>query len=270
MGQAAPQTQPAAAPPVQEPAAPPEAAPAQPAGPAKIIVLPFDTVGGKPTDSWIARSIQESVLTDLMTFSRSQVVPSHAPAADAAAAADLGHKLGARYVVFGQVHVNDGALRVTGQIVSTENDSVVGTLKATGSMNSLFTLEDVLSNEARGAMGRLEAPQTASAVPPQQPPAIQATGPVQVVPYPQDTGVPYQGTYDATPTYPVAPYDSGYPGDYGDYYPNYPYFYGGIGFGGRGFGGRGFGGRGIGGRGIGIHGGGGGHVGGGHGGGGHR
>jgi len=253
-----PQTQPAATPLELVQAAPVEAAPAQPAQPAKIVVLPFELVGGKPGDTWLARSIQQSVLTDLLTASRSQVVTSVAPAADIAGAADLGHKLGARYVVFGQVHVNENALRVTGQIVSTGTDSVVGTLKATGTMNDLFTLEDVLGNETRGAVGRLEGTQTASAVPPQQPPAIQ-----QVVPYPQDTGAPYPGVYDTSP---VAPYDSGYPYDYypDTYYPYYPYFYGGVGFG-RGFHGRGIGGRGIGG---GVHGGGG-RVGGGHAGG-HR
>ncbi len=267
---AAPQTQPAAA------------VPAQPAQPAKIVVLPFETVGGKPGDAWIARSIQQSVLTDLMTASRSQVLSSVAPAADSAAAAELGHKLGARYVVFGQVHVNENSMRVTGQIVSTDTDSVVGTLKATGAMNDLFTLEDVLSNEARGAVARLEGP--ASAIASQQPPAIQATGPVQVVPYPQDSAVPYAGAYDASPAYPIAPYDGGYPYDYypNAYYPYAPlYFYGGIGFG-RGFRGHSFGGRGglgggLHGGGLGGHGGGlgghggiGGHAGGGHGGGGHR
>jgi TolB-like protein len=273
---AVPQSQPAATPPELVQAVPVETAPAQPAQPAKIVVLPFELVGGKPGDTWLARSIQQSVLTDLLTASRSQVVTSVAPAADTAGAADLGHKLGTRYVVFGQVHINENALRVTGQIVSTATDSVVGTLKATGTLNDLFTLEDVLGNETRGAVGRLEGPQFASAVPPQQPPpTIQ-----QVVPYPQDTGVPYPGVYDTSPVYPV-PYDSGYPYDYypDTNYPYFPYFYGGIGFGrgigghgigDRGIGGRGIGGRGIGGRGIGggAHGGGG-RVGGGHGGG-HR
>jgi TolB-like protein len=265
LGQATPQSQPAVPPPALVQAVPAEAAPAQPAQPAKIIVLPFEMVGGKPGDSWLSRSIQQSVLTDLMTASRSQIVTSTTPAADTAAAAELGHKLGARYIVFGQVHVNETALRVTGQIVSTENDSVVGTLKATGSMNDLFTLEDVLGNETRGAIGRIESPQTASAVPPQQGPAIQQTVPVQVVPYTHDSGAPYASPYDTSPVYPASPYDSDYGYYPGSYYPYASYFYGGIGFGG-GFRGRAFGG-GRGGGGGGLRGGG--HAGGGHGGG-HR
>jgi TolB-like protein len=224
------------------PSAPADAAVPQPTQPAKIVVLPFEMVGGKPGDTWIARSIQESVLTDLMTASRSQVVSSTAPAEDSAAAGEIGHKLGARFVVFGQVHVADNAMRVTGQILSTDNDTVVGTLKATSPINDLFTLEDILGDQARRGVGRLEGPQTASTLPQQPPLTIQATGPVQVPPL--DSGVPYPGVYNTSPVYPVAPYspyDSYYP--YGDY-PYYPGFiYGGIGFGG-GFRGHAFGGRG--------------------------
>jgi hypothetical protein len=167
-----------------------------------------------------------------MTASRSQVVTAVAPAADTAAAADLGHKLNARYVVFGQVHVNDNGLRVTGQIVSTGTDSVVGALKATGTLNDLFTLEDVLGNETRGAIGRLEGPQMASVTPSQQP--SQPAASVQMVPYPQDTSGQYPSVYDTSPVYPVAPYDSSYyPYNYypDTYYPYYPlYFSSGFGF----------------------------------------
>ena len=137
--------------------------------------------------------------------------------------------------MFGQVHVNDSLVRVTGEILSTETDTVVGTLKATGPMNDLFSLEDALGDQARRAMGRLESPQTvANAQQPgqvQQPPMIQATGPIQIVPYPQDNATPY-ATYDTAPVYPVAPYspyDSFYPDAYYPYYPGF--IYGGIGIG---------------------------------------
>ena len=88
-------------------AAPPPAA----EKPSKILVLPFGTVGGRPGDTWLGRSIQQSVLTDLLTSAGPQATSASETPADEAAAADLGHKLGARYVVFGQVHVNNAGVR---------------------------------------------------------------------------------------------------------------------------------------------------------------
>ena len=284
-----PTTQPAPAPSAAEAvqAAPP--APEQSVAPGKVLVLPFEIVGGKSEDSWIGRSIQQSIMTDLMITAPGQVISATSPASDAAAASDLGQKLGAKFVIYGQVHVNNGALRVTGTVVSALDGAAVAPLKVTGSTANLFAMEDGLGAEARQALGgnipSTPAIQITSAQPPSAQPMIQASGPVQV--YSPASTIPYgvdSGAYEA-PAYPVSPYVGDDLGTYSsDGYPSYGYgatvyispcygsaYCGGYSYGGRwgrGYGGLGgqFGGRTSGG----SYGGGGHYIGGGRsGGGGH-
>ena len=158
----------------------------------------FGTVGGRPGDTWLGRSIQQSVLTDLISAAGSQVTTTTESPADGAAALDLGKKLDAGYVVFGQVHVNNNGVRVTGEIVATDTERPVAALKATGSMNDLFPIEDLLGNQARRALGKLQfadgragnGPGAGNATP-AEPPAIEPSGPVQVVPVPVAPQEPY-------------------------------------------------------------------------------
>jgi TolB-like protein len=148
------------------------AAPAsQPAGAAdrrdqgatKVLLLPFQVVGGRQTQSWIGQSIQQSLLTDLVMGGPIRVSSSTTPAADPNAAIDAGKTAGARYVVYGQVHVNDrgegagaAAVRITAQVLDTNTGRPVGVLKSTGSIDDLFPVEDDLAQQAREQLGRIE------------------------------------------------------------------------------------------------------------------
>src|SRR4051794_4033254 len=156
-------------------------------GTTKVLLLPFQSVGGRPTDSWIGRSIQQSLLTDLVMGGPIQVSTSSNAAADPNAAVDAGKSAGARYVVFGQVHVNDrgegmgSAVRITAQVLDTASSRPVGVLKSTGSIDDLFPVEDELAEQARHQLTRL---QYASGLEPDRGageprPTIEASGPVR-------------------------------------------------------------------------------------------
>src|SRR4051812_44548750 len=157
-------------------------------GTTKVLLLPFQAVGGRPNDSWIGRSIQQSLLTDLVMGGPIQVSTSSNAAADPNAAVDAGKSAGARYVVFGQVHVNDrgegmgSAVRITAQLLDTTSGRAVGVLKSTGSIDDLFPVEDELAEQARHQLTRL---QHAAGLEPDRGageprPTIEASGPVRM------------------------------------------------------------------------------------------
>ena len=150
-----------------------------------------------------------------------------------------------RYAVFGDVHVNDAAARVTGQIIATDTGRAVSALKATGATNNLFPMEDTLGEQARRAVngiiaeGGLVANPRTAAVPPQQPappPTLDVNGPLRTTPdLAQSTTPPYtngwyDGGYSLQPSFSYGGY--GYD-PYPYYYYRYPtYIYGGSGIGG--------------------------------------
>src|SRR5689334_9869452 len=154
-----------AAPPDEATAAPPATQPAGAAdrqGETKVLLLPFQVVGGRQAQPWIGQSIQQSLLTDLVMGGPVRVSSSSVAATDPNAAVDVGKNAGAKYVVFGQIHVNDrgegagAAVRVTGQVLDTATGRPVGVLKSTGSMDDLFPVEDDLAEQARSQLGRIE------------------------------------------------------------------------------------------------------------------
>jgi TolB-like protein len=190
---AAPAEDATAAPPATQPAG---AADRRDQGATKVLLLPFQVVGGRQTQSWIGQSIQQSLLTDLLMSGPTRVSSATAPAADPNAAIDAGKTAGARYVVYGQVHVNDRAegagaasVRVTGQVLDTATGRPVGVLKSTGSIDDLFPVEDDLAEQARAQLGRIEyaarldADRGAGAASGEPRPEIEPNGPVTMRTY---------------------------------------------------------------------------------------
>ncbi|HZK81099.1 MAG TPA: hypothetical protein VFC46_08535 [Humisphaera sp.] len=235
----------------------------------KILVLPFQPVDPNEKKPWIGKSIQQSMVADLMALAPDHIVTSDQFAVSVEAAIALAHQNGARYVVAGGYLSTDKELRVTGQLLDAQTGKAVEGLKVTGDLSQVFHMEDGLAMQVRAKLfpASIQAPAPAPAAPQSQE--------MVAIPQPQQSATataaairndasayqpaPYTSTYVATPEptvygadsntytyspttyyYPAATYDSGvygYP-DYGGYgyYPysysscDYPY-YPGFGFG---------------------------------------
>jgi len=118
-----------------------------------ILVLPFSAPGGS-SYQWVGRAVQQDLLTDLAQGTRTRVIaPAGAsPAADADAARRTAQQQGASMVMFGQVQAAGSELRLTGQVIDVAAAKPLANLKATGSADSLFHLEDALAGQTLAAL----------------------------------------------------------------------------------------------------------------------
>jgi adenylate cyclase len=94
---------------------------AVPSGPA-IAVLPFDNLSGDPEQGFFADGLTEDIITRLARFNDLRVIARNSTFRYKDQPADvrqIGHDLGARYVVEGSVRRSAEALRVTAQLIDT-------------------------------------------------------------------------------------------------------------------------------------------------------
>ena len=78
------------------------------AGPAKVLVLPFDAAG--PTEKgWIAKAVQKNLVAELSRLNSVQPVNGAVAAADQDAALKAAGEAGADFVVFGTYQVVESA-----------------------------------------------------------------------------------------------------------------------------------------------------------------
>ena len=227
---------------------------AQEAKPAKVLILPFESIGPEPKD-WIARALSQNLMAELAR------VPSIEPAAgapvtDQETAVRVAQATGAKFVVFGSYQAVDSDLRITGQVVDTETKQAVGGLKATGTLRDLFGLEDTIASQVKRALTQgqpqpapaaakapemLEHPRPADAAGaagappapalPLPPPAIAPRGPVELGRAADELvdemdraieRIRYRNTWDDE-YYDNRRYRGNYYGGYGNGYPYYGY-----------------------------------------------
>lgn len=134
------------------------AAPAtQPAGSESrtLLVLPFTP----PPDGldWIGKAVQRDLSAGLASNVRGRVIaPSAAtPPADADAALKAARDLGASVVVMGQVQAVHEQVRLSGQVLDVASGKPYGSLKATGTVENLFQLEDALAAQVSSELPRI-------------------------------------------------------------------------------------------------------------------
>src|SRR4051794_35648989 len=88
------------------------------AAPARVLLLPFESVGDSPKP-WVAKALQQNLVAELSRFSSVTPVTGDATAADLKDAVKLAETSKADYVVFGSYQAVEGDLRITGQVVDT-------------------------------------------------------------------------------------------------------------------------------------------------------
>jgi len=149
------------------------------AAPAKVLLIPFDSVG--PAEKqWVAKALQQNLLAELSRVNSVQVVTQERAVSETEAALKAAATVSADYVVFGSYQAVDGDLRMTGQVLDVAKKQAVAGLKSTGSQRDLFGMEDVISNQVRRALPQpvVEAKPEMLQQPPAAPPAVEESGPV--------------------------------------------------------------------------------------------
>ena len=118
------------------------------AAPARVLTLPFDSVGDSPKP-WIAKAIHQNLLTELARLSSVTPVSGDTPITEVSVAVRLGEGAHADFVVFGSYQTVEGDLRITGHVVDVAKKESIAGLKATGTQRDLFGLEDVIANQVK-------------------------------------------------------------------------------------------------------------------------
>jgi TolB-like protein len=124
-------------------------------GDPSILLLPFTTIPANTSSDWIGPAIQQNLLNEL---ARAKVIQpllppaAQTPIADPAAATQAAKAAGSTFVLYGSYHLNDGSLRITGQVLESATGRHVGAVKATGTLRDLFALEDTLGEQLKRIM----------------------------------------------------------------------------------------------------------------------
>lgn len=159
----------------------------------KLLVLPFSAMNQSEYQPWLGRSIQQSVVSDLMAGAPGRIISSQAPAADDAAALDAARKAGAQYVIRGEFASVGADVRITGQVLDATTGKPITAIKATGPASNVFAMEDDLSMQIRRRLALTPPVRAGESPVAVNPPALDGVG-VQAPPQPVD---PYAQTYVA-------------------------------------------------------------------------
>ncbi len=155
------------------------------APPELVAVIPFTNISGREADDWIGDGIAETVTADLesqtafVVISRERVQTASAArgALDDSTVMAVGRELGARWVVAGGYQRLGDQLRITARLVDTGDGSIVRTLKADGTLDEIFDLQDQIARELATDLG---ANAMARAARPRMPPAGEGSAPAGV------------------------------------------------------------------------------------------
>jgi TolB-like protein len=194
--------------------------------PIRLLVVPFKQIGPNGHE-WVGSALHENLVTEaakdstIQVLSWNQGLTDNTPQGAIAAA----KKANATLVVYGSYQfASDDQLRICGQILDANYGRTLAALKATGTINDLFRMEDTIADQLNVAL-----PEPVDAMP-----AVTygSENPPEVPQYYAGGQEDYSATAPQPSTVYVQP-----PTDYGDYYDygypyygGYPYYYGGYGY----------------------------------------
>ena len=107
------------------------------AAPAKVLLVPFDSVGPVDKD-WVSKALQQNLLAELSRVNSVQAVTQERPAKGMDDALKAASAASADYVVFGSYQAVEGDLRITGQVVDVNKKQAIAGLKSTCAHRDLF------------------------------------------------------------------------------------------------------------------------------------
>ena len=203
------------------------------AGPAKVLLLPFDSAG--PAEKqWISKALQQNLLAELSRVNSVEPVLGAQVANTIDAALKAAQDAGAQFVVFGSYQAIDADLRMTGQVIDVATKQPVAGLKSTGTQRDLFGMEDVIANQVKRALPQpiaqakpemLQQPPAQPAPPPFAPPQVNVNLQANELEQQIDRAIDrlrFATDYDDSFYYPNTYFNSGY---YSPYYTYPVYIY---------------------------------------------
>jgi TolB-like protein/DNA-binding winged helix-turn-helix (wHTH) protein/Tfp pilus assembly protein PilF len=113
--------------------------------PYSVAVLPFQAISSGPDDVQLGRGISELVINRLTSEPELSVIAPDsalAPRGQAESAVEMGRRLGAHYVIDGNVQREGSQVRVTAKVIDVNAGRHVGALLVERSTAQLFHLED--------------------------------------------------------------------------------------------------------------------------------
>ena len=141
---------------VPAPAEPEPSATAEARVPA-IAVLPFTNMGGDPEQEYFADGITEDIITNLSLWRTFPVISRNSSFTFRGQSHNLKHvaqELGARYIVEGSVRKSGNRVRITAQLIDTDEDHHLWSEKWDRTLEDIFDVQDEVSE----AIARRVAP----------------------------------------------------------------------------------------------------------------
>ncbi|NNE21231.1 MAG: hypothetical protein HKN11_01340 [Rhizobiales bacterium] len=132
-------------------ARPPLALPDKPS----IVVLPFDNMSGDPDQEYFADGIVEAITAALANIRSFFVIARNTAFTYKGRHADvreIGRELGVSYILEGSVQRAGNKLRLTAQLIETENGAHVWAKRFDGSLDDIFELQDQITEQVAGAL----------------------------------------------------------------------------------------------------------------------
>ncbi len=120
-----------------------------------IVVLPFDNMSGDPTQEYFADGMVEAITAALANIRSFFVIARNTAftyKGKHTNVRDIGRELGVGYVLEGSVQRASKRIRITAQLIETENGAHVWAKRFDGSLEDVFELQDQITEQVAGAL----------------------------------------------------------------------------------------------------------------------
>ena len=120
-----------------------------------LAVLPFDSLGGSPENSYFADGMTDDIITDLSKLSRVLVIARNSSSTykgKSVKVQQVAKELGVRYVLQGSVRREGDTVRVNAQLVDALGGQHLWAERDDGSMRDIFALQDKVIRQIVAAL----------------------------------------------------------------------------------------------------------------------
>jgi adenylate cyclase len=120
-----------------------------------IVVLPFDNMSGDPSQDYFADGIVEAITAALANIRSFFVIARNTAFTYKGKHTNVrvvGRELGVGYALEGSVQRANDRIRITAQLIETENGAHVWAQRYDGSVNDIFELQDQITEQVAGSL----------------------------------------------------------------------------------------------------------------------
>jgi TolB-like protein/tetratricopeptide (TPR) repeat protein len=120
-----------------------------------IIVLPFENISSDPGQDYFSDGLTEEVISDLSLISDLLVISRRSAMAfrnRSNTIREIAEKVNVRYVLEGSVRKESNNLRITAQLIDSENDSHIWSDRYSGTLEDVFDIQEKVSKSIVGAL----------------------------------------------------------------------------------------------------------------------